>query len=91
MLVALELLFLSGVGVNEYEGNIAPQIAEVGSEKGGTYKEERHNRSTITTRPKVRPLLGPRGDGLILTACGHTKKEGQGKGPVLLMVGDDEK
>jgi len=57
-----------------------PQIAEVGGEKGGTYKEELHNRSTIRARPRVRPLPGPGGDGLILTACGHTKMKAQGIG-----------
>lgn len=59
--------------------------------KRGTYKEERHKKSTITTRPKVRPLPGPRGGCLIFFACGHTKKEAQEDGSVLLSMGCDEK
>jgi hypothetical protein len=59
-------------------GKHAPQkTKEREVKREGTYKAERHNRSTIIARPRARPLPGPRGDALILIACGgHTKKRG---------------
>lgn len=46
---------------------------------------ERHNRSTVTARQRVEPLLGKRKTGLILITRANTQTEAQGDGAALWM------